>query len=554
MIPQPGSPGRRRLRNRCCGAYRDNVTQEQASADIEQLMRTCLWPLLRQQAAAAPDALFFTCDAEELTYAQAVDLTARVATGLRDLGLQRGDRMAVFADNGIDALVSWFGANAAGVVDVPINLEARGESLRYLLDDARPRAVLGTAARLAEIAALTIELPEIAIVLDGAGAELVGYRRVVSYAVVRDTDAELTDVDGFERNTSDLATIMYTSGTTGPSKGVMLPHGYYAGFSRVTVDHYGLGSDAVVYVAQPLFHIDARWMVVSVLAGHASIVLGGKFSARRFWSDVRDCGATHFLYIGTMMWIMFKQEEMPEDAAHRPLTAIGSSTAWEIQDAFERRFNVTLYEAFGMTEGATMIVNDPSGRRHGSVGRASRVVDVAVVDVDDNVVSAGREGELVLRPRYPNVMMQGYWNRPEATLERWRNMWFHTGDLARMDDDGYVYYLGRVKDSIRRRGENVSAWEVEQALMLHAEVLEAAAIGVPSEVGEDDVAAVCVVKAGASVTHAELHAFVARDLPRFAVPRYIEFVASLPKTPSERIAKAEVRERGISQTAWDATA
>lgn len=526
-------------------------------ADVEQLVHTCLWPLLRQQAAVAPDARFFACGAEAMTYADVLDLTARVATGLRTLGLGPDERMAVFADNGIDALVGWFGANAAGIVDVPINLEARGEHLRYLLDDARPRAVLASTARLAEIAGLTVELPEIAIVLDGDGSGLTGFRRTVSFADLRETDVDhgdLEQLDRRERRTSDLATIMYTSGTTGPSKGVMLPHGYYAGFGSVMVDHYGLASGAIVYVAQPLFHIDARWMVVSVLAAHATIVMGGRFSARRFWSDVRDCGATHFLYIGTMMWILFKQEETPLDAAHPPLVAIGSSTAWEIQDAFEQRFNVTLYEAFGMTEGATMIVNDASGRRQGSVGRASRVVDVAVFDEHDAVLPAGRQGELVLRPRYSNVMMQGYWNRPEETLERWRNAWFHTGDLARMDEDGYVYFLGRVKDSIRRRGENVSAWEVEQALTLHPAVLEAAAIGVPSDLGEEDVAAVCVIKAGVELSHVELHAFVARDLPQFAVPRYIEFVESLPKTASERVAKADVRARGLSATAWDATA
>lgn len=529
------------------------VTTTPAAGQVEPLMRTCVWPLLRRRAAESPDASFFACNGETLTYAQTLDLTARVAAGLRGVGLERGDRMAVFADNGVDALIAWFGANAAGIVDVPINLESRGEHLRYLLDDAQPRAVLASAERLAEIARLTTDLPDIAIVLDGDGAHLTGYRRIVSFEALRQADSRPEDIDRIVRDTSDLATIMYTSGTTGPSKGVMLPHGYYAGFGRVMVDHYRLGGGDVVYVAQPLFHIDARWMVVSVLAARAGIVLGGKFSARRFWRDVRDCGATHFLYIGTMMWILFKQEETPDDANHPPLVAVGSSTAWEIQDAFEQRFNVTLYEAFGMTEGATMIVNDPSGRRHGSVGRASRVVDVAVVDASDTTLPAGRDGELVLRPRYPDLMMQGYWNRPEVTRERWQNNWFHTGDLARMDSDGYVYYLGRVKDSIRRRGENVSAWEVEQALMLHPAVLEAAAIGVPSEVGEDDVAAVCVIKTGVVVTHAELHAFVARDLPRFAVPRYIEFVESLPKTASERIAKAEVRERGLSENAWDAT-
>jgi carnitine-CoA ligase len=517
-------------------------------------MRMCLWPLLRQQASVAPDDLFFTCASETLTYGQTQDLTARVAAGLLGLGLERGDRVAVLADNGADALISWFGANAAGIVDVPINLEARGETLRYLLADAEPRAILGTAERLAAIADLAIELPEIAIVLEGDGAELKGYRRVVPFATLRLTVATVDDIDRRERSTSDLATIMYTSGTTGPSKGVMLPHGYYTGFARVMYEHYGLRSDAVVFVAQPLFHIDARWMIVSVLSARARITLGGKFSARRFWSDLVEAGATHFLYIGTMMWILFKQEETTNDAIHPPLVAIGSSTAWEIQEAFELRFNVTLYEAFGMTEGATMIVNTPGGRRHGSVGRASRLVDVQIVDELDQILPAGSVGEIVFRPQYPNVMMQGYWRKSESTLETWRNAWFHTGDLGRLDEDRYVYFLGRVKDSIRRRGENVSAWEVEQALTLHPEVLEAAAIGVPSDVGEEEVAAVCVIKPGSSLTPIELHAYVALDLPRFAVPRFIEFVQSLPKTPSERIAKAEVRERGLTELAWDATA
>ncbi len=519
-------------------------------------MRTCLWALLRRQAASAPDSLLLTCGGERLTFADAEKLAARVAAGLIGTGLGRGDRLAILADNGIDAVIAWFGANAAGIVDVPINTEARGEHLRYLLEDSKPTALLASAARLAEIARMGGPLPELAIVLDGRGddSRLQAYDRVVSFTDVRNSDAEPGELDLIERSPGDLATIMYTSGTTGPSKGVMLPQGYYPGFARVMIDHYGLRPDDVVYVAQPLFHVDARWMLVSVLASRASMVLGGKFSARTFWKEIREVRATHFLYIGTMMWILHKQEESPDDGAHPPLTAVGSSTAWEIRADFEKRFNVTLYEAFGMTEGATMIVNDPSGRRDGSVGRASRLVEVSVVNELDEALPVGSEGELVLRPRYPNVMMQGYWNRPEATVERWRNMWFHTGDLARLDEDGFVYFLGRVKDSIRRRGENVSAWEVEQALALHPEVLEAAAIGVHSDVGEEDVAALCVVRPGGRVTHAELHAFVAQDLPRSAVPRYIEFVPSLPKTPSERIAKAEVRLRGLSDAAWDATA
>ena len=207
-----------------------------------------------------------------------------------------------------------------------------------------------------------------------------------------------------------------------------------------------------------------------------------------------------------------------------------------------------------MTEAVLLTCNVLSDRRPGSVGRASRAVEVAVVDEHDELLEPDHAGEIVFRPRYPNIVMQGYWNKPEATAEAWRNLWFHTGDLGRLDEDGFLYYLGRGKDSIRRRGENVSAWEVEQALTLHPDVLESAAFGVPSPVGEEDVAVLCVLKSGSPATQEELHAFVSRDLPSFAVPRYIEFVESLPKTPSERVAKGLVRERGVTDAAWDATA
>jgi crotonobetaine/carnitine-CoA ligase len=309
----------------------------------------------------------------------------------------------------------------------------------------------------------------------------------------------------------------------------------------------------VLYCAQPLYHIDARVAVTSVLCMRAALTLGGRFSASRFWDEIRACAATRFIYIGTMVWILFKQEESGDDAGQPASIALGSSTPWEILDAFERRFNTTLIEAYGMTEAVLLTCNVLSDRRHGSVGRATRAVEIRVVNDLDEPLPAGEEGEIVFRPRYPNVVMQGYWNRPAATAEAWRNLWFHTGDLGRIDEDGFLHYLGRDKDSIRRRGENVSAWEVEQALTLHPEVLEAAAFGVPSPVGEEDVAVLCVIKNEGGVAHAALHAFVSRDLPSFAVPRYIEFVESLPKTPSERIAKAAVRERGLTDAAWDAS-
>jgi len=516
-------------------------------------MRTCVWPLLRDQAAAKREERLVECGGESLTYAQTEELSARVAVGLRRLGIARGERVAVLAENSIDVLLAWLGANAAGIVDVPINIEARGDFLRFLLADAQPRAVVASAARLAALAELTSELPEIAVVLDAEPEDVQGYRRVLKFSELRDTAATPDDIPVAEHRTGDLATIMYTSGTTGPSKGVMLPHGYYAAFGGLIAERFELTSSDVMYCVQPLYHIDARMSVMSVLCTQATLTLGRRFSARRFWDEIRACGATTFIFIGTMVWILFKQEESQDDATQPAPVGLGSSTPWEILEGFERRFNTTLIEAYGMTEGVLLTCNVLSDRRHGSVGRATPAVELAIVNELDEPLPPGEEGEIVIRPRHPNVFMQGYWNRPAATAEAWRNLWFHTGDLGRIDEEGFVYYLGRGKDSIRRRGENVSAWEVEQALSLHPEVLEAAAFGVPSPVGEEDVAALCVIKREDAVTHAELHAFVSRDLPSFAVPRYIEFVESLPKTPSERIAKAAVRERGLTDNAWDAT-
>jgi crotonobetaine/carnitine-CoA ligase len=530
------------------------VTSTTAAVPGEEMMRTCVWPLLQRQAAVVPDAPFFECGGERLTFAQVEELVARVATGLRRLGLAPGERMAIFAENSVDALLAWLGANAAGIVDVPINLEARGDYLRYLLDDSAPKAIVASAERLAALAELTPRLPEIAVVLDGKASEVTGYGRVFEFSGLRDTPAADAELDRHASRTRDLATIMYTSGTTGPSKGVMLPHGYYAAFGLLIAEHYEMTASDALFCMQPLFHIDARMAVTAVLCTQARVTLGGKFSARRFWNEIRATGATRWLYIGTMIWILAKQDEDDADGDQPASVGLGSSTPWEIREAFERRFSTTLLEAYGMTEAVLLTCNVLSDRRAGSVGRASRAVEVAVVDEHDEMLGPDHAGEIVFRPRYPNVVTQGYWNKPEATAEAWRNLWFHTGDLGRLDEDGFLYYLGRGKDSIRRRGENVSAWEVEQALTLHPDVLESAVFGVPSPVGEEDVAVLCVVKSGSPTTHEELHAFVSRDLPSFAVPRYIEFVESLPKTPSERIAKGLVRERGVTGAAWDATA
>jgi crotonobetaine/carnitine-CoA ligase len=224
----------------------------------------------------------------------------------------------------------------------------------------------------------------------------------------------------------------------------------------------------------------------------------------------------------------------------------------ELHRDFERRFGLTVSESWGMTECAygTRLRNGIS--TPGRVGYESEWLSLIVVDDNDNEVPDGVTGEICFRSKIPFVMFKGYWRKDEETVASFRNLWFHTGDLARRDADGQFEFVGRKKDSIRRRGENISAWEVEQAACRHPDVLEAAAIGVPSELGEEDVAIFCVPVPGQTVQPEVLIEFMERDLQRFAVPRYVEFVDELPKTPSERIKKGELKERGISDTAWDA--
>jgi crotonobetaine/carnitine-CoA ligase len=350
----------------------------------------------------------------------------------------------------------------------------------------------------------------------------------------------------------ETATIMFTSGTTGPSKGVMLPQRYYPAFGAVFEWESGLREGDVFYTPQPLFHIDPRAFTVGVIHTRSTVVLGTRFSVSRFWDEVRSHKATLFGFIGTMMWLLYKQPPKPDEADNPARVAICSAVPHDVQEEFEERFGLRILEGYGMTECVCITGDTPEDYVRGYVGGPAPHVDVAILDDDDNPVEAGTAGQICFRPRAGFVAASGYWRKPAETLEAWRNLWFHTGDMGRRHANGQYEFIGRMKDAIRRRGENVSAWEVEQAISAHPDVLDAAAIGVPSEVGEEDVAVLLVAAPGRSPDPVELIQFVERDLPSFAVPRYIEIVDELPKTHTLKIAKDKVRARGISDAAWDA--
>jgi carnitine-CoA ligase len=487
------------------------------------------------------------------SYGQALKNLEAVARGLLALGLEPGDRIGIMADNVPEALWAWLGADASRLIDVPFNTAARGKLLEYFVRDAEPRVLIGTPEYLEILASLEYE-PEVVVSISDTSSSSFGDRpRQLTFDGLLALGAD-SDVPLEEPGPGETATIMFTSGTTGPSKGVMLPQRYYSTFGAIFQWITGLRRDDVVYTAQPIYHIDPRAFMCGVIYTRATIIVASRFSVSRFWDDIRAHGVTVFGGIGTMMWLLYKSEPTPGDADNPVRLAACSSVPHEVQSEFERRFGLKVVEGYGMTECVCITQDAPEDYVPGLVGRPAPHVSVAILDDLDNEVDPGTTGQICFRPKAGFVTASGYWRKPAETIAAWRNLWFHTGDLGRQREDGEFEFIGRVKDSIRRRGENISAWEVEQALCAHPDVIDAAAIGVPSEVGEEDVAVLLVHVPERRPDPAALLEFVERDLPRFAVPRYIEFVEELPKTASFRVAKEKVRERGITDAAWDANA
>jgi crotonobetaine/carnitine-CoA ligase len=280
-------------------------------------------------------------------------------------------------------------------------------------------------------------------------------------------------------------------------------------------------------------------------------VLHDRFSASRFWDICRDEGVTAFNFMGALVLMLFKQPERDDDADNPVRLAYGAPAPVAVLERFEQRFGMQLIEVYGSTELGACLESRPSSRRIGSCGRAAPQYEVEIHDENDNPLPPGLEGEIVVRPREPFSMVQEYWGMPEATLAAFRNLWFHTGDRGRVDADGWFYYVDRLKDSIRRRGENISSWEVEQVVNDHEQVAESAAVGVPSELSEEEVLIVVVLKEGEELGAEALLDHCQERLPHFAVPRYVRFVAMLPKNHAQRIQKPELRAEGVSPDTWD---
>lgn len=508
---------------------------------------------LTTAAADDPDQALLVLDGRTYTRAEVMAASTAAGRGLVQRGVQPGDRVVLMLPTVPESVWAWFGANLAGAIDAPLAPDTSGMMLDYYLADLEPRVVVATADALARVAAVPTR-PELAVVVGAWDGRSVAGPDVmhVAYDDLEATGSDAVDLPVVAAN--ETGTIIYTSGTTGPSKGVMQSRGYWLEMSLNHMRDVPYPDGSKAYCAQPLNHIDARSVLIDCLVSRSTLVLASRFSASGFWADVERYDADIFIYIGTMLHLIYKQPDHQTGRTTRRRIGLGAAAPAAFYDAFEARFDVKLVEGYGMTEMPYMTGQSLASATPGNVGPPVEAVEAQVVDEHGVQVVSGRVGELLVRPRRPHVMMQGYWRKPEATVEAFQDLWFHTGDLMRLRDDGALQYVGRKKDSIRRRGENVSAWEVELVAMRQAGVREAAAFGIPADVGDEDVALLVVALPGPDLDLPKLRAQMALDLPRHALPRFLEIVDALPKTPSERVAKGQVRARGVTEQAYDAEA
>lgn len=499
-----------------------------------------LTALVDDRAERLGDAAAVTGE-RDLTYGELRSEAARLAGGLTDLGLQRGDRLATFLPSTVDYVGAFTASAWAGAVEVPVNTAFRGTFLEHVMAESEASVAIVAAEFVERLAAVeTPDLRHVVVVGDGEVEPLPGVAMHSFDDLLTSEPAPPADV-----GETDRLMILYTSGTTGPSKGVVHCNRSAMWTPRFWLDIAELGPDDIGYSFLPLFHVAARSaLVLPLFVSGGSAVVRERFSAGDFWRDVRATGSTFTMYMGAAVHFLWSQPEQPDDADN-PLTRLGGAAApREIATQFEDRFGCRLLEVYGMTELGTSTGHRAAEVVPGTMGRPFRHLEIEIHDDLDNPLPPGEPGEICARPTESWAIFGGYWKRPEATVEAWRNLWFHTGDLGTMTEDGDVIYLDRKKDAIRRRGENISSFELEEALQRHPAIAEATAFAVPSEVTEDEVMVALRLNDGHAVDWSDLVAFCTESLPHFAVPRYYRVMDEFPKTPTGRVEKYKLRADG----------
>ncbi|MBN9455464.1 MAG: AMP-binding protein [Bosea sp.] len=495
--------------------------------------------LLTTRAAAEPERVYARFCGEPVTYAQIERRSAAFAAHLRARGIVAGDRVAVMMRNSIATIAVVFGLARAGVAWVPVNAQQRGEGLRYLLTHSQPRLVVADAELAPQIAEAMASEAELPLLAHAPGGEL---------------DAALSRQERFTEPApapEAVFAIMYTSGTTGRPKGVIVSHRML----RLAAESVALLSDAkpddVFFVWEPLYHIGGAQLLPLPMIRGVTLAMVERFSASRFWDQVRAEGASHIHYLGGILQILLKQPPSPRDRDHGVRIAWGGGCPADIWPQFRKRFGVDIRECYGMTEASSLTTCNLSGVV-GSVGTPMPWFTVRLDDAEGRPVPAGARGEIVIETSVPGAIFPGYLDNSEATAKALRPDGFHTGDLGSFDPQGNLYFHGRMTDSVRCRGENVSAWEVEHVAAEHEAVEDCAMIGVAADVGEQDIKLFVKPRAGASIDPQALSGWLGQRLAPYQNPRYIAVVDEFERTASQRIMKHRLSPR--LDDCWDRAA
>jgi len=485
----------------------------------------------------------------EWSHEDAAAAAARRAGALTQAGIARGDRIALMCGNRIEFLEVFLGAGWMGAATVPINTASMGPQIEYFLANSEAKLLVIEAEFLERLDTADLartKLREIWVIGDAYAA----WQAPSAVRVSRFPEAAEA-APAAEVQPGEPIAILYTSGTTGPAKGVVCPHAQYFWWGVNSAEVLGVGREDVLCTTLPLFHINALNTFAQAAVTGCEVVFESRFSASGFWPSMRASGATVVYLLGAMVPILLAQPEGGGERDHRVRIGLGPGVPAAAGKAFFDRTGVRLLEGYGSTESNFVIATAPDSPRAGVMGWVRQGFQARVADDDDVEVAPGEAGELLLRADEPYAFASGYFNMPEKTVEAWRNLWFHTGDRVIREADGAFRFVDRIKDAIRRRGENISSFEVEQVLLSHPSVASCAVYPVRSELAEDEVMAALVARVDCNIDFAELASFCEARLPYFAVPRYIDLMDDLPRTENGKVQKYKLRERGVSGSTWD---
>ena len=503
--------------------------------------------ILTRQAERYGNRVLLVAGETRWTYSETATIAAASAQALIDAGIGPGDRVALMCSNRAEFLQVYLGCAWLGAIVVPINTALRGFQLSHIFRNSRPALLVVEAPYLAAIETVEtdVELPSqtwiIGAVTQGGSA---------TGALVPLPPLGAGAPAGAVRP-GDTVAILYTSGTTGPAKGVCCPQAQLFWWGIYSARALGIRESDVLFTTLPLFHTNALNAFYQAVLNGCTYVLEPKFSASGFWTTARRHDATVAYLLGAMATMLLAQPASAEDSSHCVRVALGGGVPVQFHRPFLERFGVPLVDGYGSTETNFVFAGQIPSNRPGTMGYLVDGVEARIVDPDDSELPDGQAGELVLRSKEPFAFASGYFGMPEKTVDAWRNLWFHTGDRVVRDADGHYRFIDRMKDSIRRRGENVSSWEVEQAILSHPAVAACAIYPLPSELGEDEVAAAIQLEPDRALEPVDIISHCEGKIAYFAIPRYVRFVSQMPLTENGKIKKGALREAGVTADTWD---